>query len=134
MTFFDPETGRLCFEDGLCLEGGMDVREIDPHLRYTGPHEAVYCLPGLLVEGGRLGAACTVDEAGLHTVRLTVASVTGRQQTPGERQRAFLFERFRLSDPCPDTLQTVRIKAAFGKLTLYTDPVTGQAGALLEYR
>ena len=134
MTFFDPETGRLCFEDGLCLQGGMDVRQIDPHLRFTGTQEAVYCLPALAVEGGRLGAVCTADETGLRRVMLTVASVTGRQQTPGERQRAFLFERFRLSDPCPDTLQNVRITAPFGTLTLYTDPVTGQAGALVEYR
>lgn len=134
MTFFDPQTGDMCFTGGLCLKGGMDVRQIDSHLRHTGAQDAVYCLPGLPVEGGRLAAVLTAGAQGLHTIRLTVASVTGRQQTPGERQRAFLFERFQLSDPCPDTLQNVRITAPFGRLTLYTDPVTGQAGALVEYR
>ena len=134
MTFFNPDTGELCFAGGLCLTGNMDVQAIDPHFRYAGQQEAVYCLPALAVEGGSLGAVCMVDKNGLRSVRLTVATITGRQQVPGERQRAFLFERFRLSDPCPDTLQNVRIKGAFGSLTLYTDPVTGQAGALVEYR
>ena len=134
MRFFNPETGEIRFSDGLCLHGGMEVRQIDPHLRHAGGSEAVYCLPGLMVEGGSLAAVCMADASGQHAVRLTVASVTGRQQVPGERQRAFLFERFQLSDPCPDTLQNVCISAAFGRLTLYTDPVTGQAGVLVEYR
>ena len=134
MRFFSPESGEMQFQSGLRLRGGMPVEQMDPHLRYGGHQEAVYCLPGLLVEGGSLGAVCVADENGLRAVRLTVASVTGRQQVPGERQRAFLFERFRLSDPCPDTLQNVSISAPFGRLTLYTDPVTGQAGALVEYR
>ena len=134
MTFFNPETGEMRFADGLCLRGGMDVRQIDPHLRHPEGPEAVYCLPGLPVDGGSLAAVCLADGEGLHAVRLTVAAIPGRQQVPGDRQRAFLFERFQLSDPCPDTLQNVQISAAFGRLTLYTDPVTGQAGALVEYR
>ncbi|MBP3649237.1 MAG: hypothetical protein J6K73_05600 [Clostridia bacterium] len=134
MKFFNPETGEIRFADGLSLRGGINVRQIDSHLRHTGGPEAVYCLPPLAVEGGSLAAVCMADADGLHAVRLTVASVTGRQQVPGERQRAFLFERFQLSDPCPDTLQNVSIRAPFGRLTLYTDPVTGQAGALVEYR
>ena len=134
MRFFSPESGEMQFQSGLRLRGGMPVEQMDPPLRYSGGQEAVYCLPGLPVEGGRLAAVLTAGAQGLHTIRLTVASVTGRQQTPGERQRAFLFERFQLSDPCPDTLQNVSVSAPFGRLTLYTDPVTGQAGALVEYR
>lgn len=133
MRFFNPETGEMLFSDGLCLRGGMPVDAIDPHLCYTGTQEAVYCLPALAVEGGSLGVVLTADRDGLRTARLTAVSVTGRQQTPGERQRAFLFDLFRLSDPCPDTRQNVRLKAPFGRLTLHTDPVTGQAGALVEY-
>lgn len=133
MSFFNPETGEMQFSNGLCLRGGMPVDAIDPHLRYTGSQEAVYCLPPLAVEGGSLGAVLTADPNGLRSLRLMVASITGRHQVPGERQRAFLFDLFRLADPCPDTQQNVRLKAPFGRLTLYTDPVTGQAGALLEY-
>ncbi len=133
MTFFSPHPGQLGFLDRLRLRAGMPVRDIEPHLRHAGGPAAAYCLPGLAVDGGSLAAVCLADEAGLCSVRLTVAAVTGRQQVPGERQRAFLFERFGLKDPCPDTLQNVRVKGPFGHLTLYTDPVTGQAGALVEY-
>ena len=133
MTFFNPDTGELCFAGGLCLTGNMDVQAIDPHFRYAGQQEAVYCLPALAVEGGALAPVLTLNENGLSVLRLTAATVTGRQQTPGERQRAFLFGLFGLKDPCPDTQQPVRIKAPFGHLTLYTDPVSGQAGALVEY-
>lgn len=133
MLFFNPETGEMNFSDDLCLRGGMPVHAIDPHLCYTGAQEAVYCLPQLAVEGGSVGVVLTADGDGLATVRISAVSVTGRHQTPGERQRAFLFHLFRLTDPCPDTQQNVRLKAPFGRLTLYTDPVTGQAGALVEY-
>lgn len=134
MMFFNPDTGEMRFPEGLCLRGGMDAREIDPHFRFTGDQEAVFCLPAQTVEGGSTGVVCIVDGQGLRAVRLAGVSVTGRQQTPGERQRAFLFGLFRLKDPCPDSLQSVRVKAPFGKLTLYTDPVTGQAGAMVEYQ
>ena len=133
MMFLTPETGEIRFPGGLCLRGGMEARQIDPHLRSHPGQETVFCLPRLAVEGGSLAAVCLVGDHGLHTVRLTAVSVTGRQQTPGERQRAFLFGLLGLTDPCPDTRQSVRVKAPFGKVTLYTDPVTGQAGALVEY-
>ena len=133
MTFFNPETGEMRFPGGLCLRSGMEAREMDPHFRFTGEQEAVFCLPAQTVAGGSAGVVCIVDGGGLRAVRLTGVAVTGRQQTPGERQRAFLFGLFRLKDPCPDSLQSVRVKAPFGRLTLYTDPVTGQAGAMVEY-
>lgn len=134
MIFLTPETGEICFPDGLCLRAGMQPREIDPHLRSHPGQEAVFSLPAMAVEGGSLAAVCVLNDAGLHTVRLTAAAVTGRQQTPADRQRAFLFGLLGLKDPCPDTRQSVSIKAPFGRLTVYTDPVSGQAGALVEYR
>lgn len=134
MKFFTPETGEIRFPGGLSLRGGMPARAIDPHFCCPPGREAVFCLPRLAVEGGSLAPVCLLAEDALRTVRLSAVSVTGRQQTPGERQRAFLFALLGLADPCPDTQQTVRIKAAFGYLTLYTDPVSGQAEALVEYR
>ncbi len=133
MAFFTSENGRIRFDSGLTLWGGMPAREIDPHLRYIGEEEAVFCLPGLAVCGGTLAAECLLGGDGLRSVRLTVAGVNGRQTVPWERQRAFLFERFGLRDPCPDTRQSVRVRCPFGAVTLYTDPMTGQAGALVEY-
>ena len=133
MRFFDPDTGEVCFPGGLCLRGGIAAEQIDPNLRSLPGEDTVFCLPALAVEGGALAPVCVLDGSGLASLRLTAVSVNGRQQTPGERQRAFLFGLFGLKDPCPDTQQPVRIKAAFGYLTLYTDPVSGQAGALVEY-
>ena len=133
MSFFNPETGEMQFSDGLCLRGGMPVDAIDPHLRYTGSQEAVYCLPPLAVEGGSLGAVLTADQGGLRTLRLTVAAITGRHQVPGERQRAFLFARLDLRDPCPDTMDCVRIECPFGEMYLSTDPCTGRAEARILY-
>ncbi len=134
MMFLTPETGEIRFSGGLSLRAGTGAREIDPHLRTLPGQDTVFCLPRLAVEGGSLAPVCILDDGGLHTVRLTAVSVTGRQQTPGDRQRAFLFGLLGLKDPCPDTQQSVRVKAPFGTLTIYTDPVTGQAGALVEYR
>ncbi len=134
MMFLTPDTGEIRFPDGLCLRAGMQAREIDPHLRSHPGQEAVFTLPRMAVEGGSVAAVCVLDDGGLHTVRLTAAAVTGRQQTPADRQRAFLFGLLGLKDPCPDTQQTVRVKAPFGRVTMYTDPVTGQAGVLVEYQ
>lgn len=133
MMFLTPETGEIRFSGGLCLRAGMSAREIDPHLCSLPGQDAVFCLPQLAVEGGSLAPVCVVGDSGLHTLRLTAVSVTGRQQTPGDRQRAFLFRLLGLEDPCPDTQQSVQVQAPFGRVTVYTDPVTGQAGALVEY-
>lgn len=133
MMFLTPETGELRFPGGLSLRAGMEAREIDPHLRSLPGQEAVFCLPQLPVEGGLLAPVCVLEDGRLAAVRLTAAAVTGRHETPGERQRAFLFALLGLKDPCPDTRQSVQVTAPFGSLTLYTDPVTGQAGALVEY-
>ena len=133
MQFFNPHTGEMHFPCGLCLRGGIPAEQIDPNLRALPGEDTAFCLPHLAVEGGALAPVCTLGEGGLAAVRLTAVSVNGRQQTPGERQRAFLFGLFGLKDPCPDTQQPVRIRAPFGHLTLYTDPVSGQAGALVEY-
>ena len=134
MTFFTPESGEIRFANGFCLRGGMAAREIDSHLRYAGQEEAVFCLPGLAVTGGSIAPVCVVDGEGLRSVRLHVAAIAGRNNVPSERQRSFLFERLGLKDPCPDTRQSVRIRCPFGTLTLYSDPLTGQAGALVEYQ
>lgn len=133
MRFFNPDTGEVRFPGGLCLRGGIPAEQIDPNLRSLPGEDTVFCLPALAVEGGALAPVCVLAENGLSVLRLTAVSVSGRQQTPGERQRAFLFGLFGLKDPCPDTQQSVRIKAPFGHLTLYSDPVSGQAGALVEY-
>jgi len=131
MALLNQETGELTFQDGLRLGAGLAMDELA--LRLDGRQNAVVRLESHAVAGGRLVPVCTVMGGALQSVALTIASAAGRPMRKAERQRAFLFARLDLRDPCPDTMGSVRIQCPFGELFLSTDPCTGRAEARILY-
>lgn len=131
MALLNQETGELTFQDGLRLGAGLAMDELA--LRLDGRQNAVVRLESHAVAGGRLVPVCTVMGGALQSVALTIASAAGRPMRKAERQRAFLFSRLDLRDPCPDTMGSVRIQCPFGELFLSTDPCTGRAEARILY-
>lgn len=131
MALLNQETGELTFQDGLHLGAGLAMDELA--LRLDGRQNAVVRLESHAVAGGRLVPVCTVMGGALQSVALTIASAAGRPMRKAERQRAFLFSRLDLRDPCPDTMGSVRIQCPFGELFLSTDPCTGRAEARILY-
>lgn len=131
MSFLCPDTGRLRFEDGFCLEAGMPAGEILPG---AAAEETLLCLPARPVRGGALAAICELEAGGLVAVTLHVASVGLRADAGTDRRRAFLFRTLGLRDPYPDTRRGARVSFPFGEAFLSTDAYTGGTTARLEYR
>ena len=131
MALLNKETGELAFSDGLRLCAGLAMDELADRL--DGRRDAVIRLESHAVAGGRLIPVCTVMGGALQSVALSISSVASRPMRKAERQRAFLFARLDLRDPCPDTMESVRIACPFGEVYLSTDPVTGRAEARILY-
>ena len=131
MALLNKETGELTFMDGLRLSAGMPMGELAQRL--DGRTDAIVRLESHAVAGGRLVPVCTVTGGALESVALTISSVASRPMRKAERQRAFLFARLDLEDPCPDTLDSVHIACPFGEMFLSTDPFTGRAEARILY-
>ena len=131
MALLNKETGELTFSDGLRLGAGLAMGELAERL--NGRMDAVVRLESHEVAGGRLIPVCTVMGGALQSVSITISSVAGRPCRKAEKQRAFLFAKLDLRDPCADTLENVRIECPFGELFLSADPVTGRAEARILY-
>lgn len=131
MAFLNKETGELTFSDGLRLSAGLAMDELADRL--DGRRDAVVRLESHAVAGGRLIPVCTVLGGALQSVALSISSVASRPMRKAERQRAFLFARLDLRDPCPDTMGSVHIECPFGEIFLSTDPCTGRAEARVLY-
>lgn len=129
MAFFNAETGRFLFEDGLCLAGGMTAQELNSRFHTPSRDELLLCMGAHPVRGGCLALLCRVDSLGLAQITLEVESVNGRDDAGADRQRSFLFQALGFKDPCPDTRQNVLIGCPSGRLLLYTDSYTGGAAA-----
>ena len=131
MALLNRETGELSFSDGLHLTAGLAMGELAERL--DGRTDAAVRLESHEVAGGRLIPVCTVMGGALQSVSLTISSVAGRPARKAEKQRAFLFARLDLRDPCPDTMDSVRVECPFGEIFLSTDPMTGRAEARILY-
>ena len=131
MALLNQETGELTFQDGLHLGAGLAMDELA--LRLDGRQNAVVRLESHAVAGGRLVPVCTVMGGALQSVALSLSSAASRPMRKAERQRAFLFARLDLRDPCPDTMDSVRVECPFGEIFLSTDPMTGRAEARILY-
>lgn len=129
MAFFDCDTGRIVFEDGLTLEGGMEVAGLE--VLAVGQEEIA--LGFHAAPGGRVAALLGVGEGRLRSVTLTVGEAAGRRMPDSARQREYLFSLLNLRDPCPDTMGSVCVSAPFGRLLLVTQPYTGAFSALIQY-
>ena len=131
MALLNKETGELTFSDGLRLCAGLAMDELADRLQ--GRQNAVVRLESHAVSGGRLVPVCTVMGGALQSVALSISSAASRPMRKAERQRAFLFARLDLRDPCPDTMDSVRIECPFGEMFVSTDPITGRAEARILY-
>lgn len=131
MGLLNKETGELTFSDGFCLSPGLAMDEL--HQRLGGQTDAVIRLESHAVGNGRLIPVCTVMGGALQSVVLSIASVSSRPMRKAERQRAFLFARLDLRDPCPETMGSVRVECPFGEVFLTTDPLTGRTEARILY-
>lgn len=131
MAFLNQETGALTFSDGLHLSAGLATGELAQRLQ--GRQDAIVRMDSHAVAGGRLIPVCTVMGGALQSVALSISSVASRPMRKAERQRAFLFARLEMRDPCPDTMASVRIECPFGELFISTDPVTGRSEARILY-
>lgn len=129
MAFFDCDTGRITFEDGLTLEGGMEVAGLEALA--VGQEEMA--LGSHAAPGGRVAALLDVRAGRLHSVTLTVGEAAGRRLPDSARQREYLLGLLNLRDPCPDTMGSVCVTAPFGQLLLVTQPYTGAFSALIQY-
>lgn len=131
MALLNKETGELTFSDGLRLCAGLAMDELADRLQ--GRQNAVVRLESHAVSGGRLVPVCTVMGGALQSVALSISSAASRPMRKAERQRAFLFARLDLRDPCPDSMDSVRIECPFGEMFVSTDPITGRAEARILY-
>jgi len=131
MAFLNRETGELTFADGMRLSAGLPMDELAERL--DGAQQGTIRLQSHAVTGGRLIPICTVEGGAVQSISLCVGSIGGKEMRNAQKQRAFLFARMGLSDPCPETMETVRVLCPFGELLLVTDPHTGRSEARLCY-
>ena len=131
MALLNQETGELTFSDGLRLGAGLVMGELSQRLQ--GRQDAIVRMDSHAVSGGRLIPVCTVMGGALQSVVLSISSAASRPMRKADRQRAFLFARLDLRDPCPDTMGSVRIECPFGELFISNDPITGRAEARILY-
>lgn len=124
------DTGELAFE-GMCLAANMPAAALDGRLR--GVQQALWRSGVLKVSGGSLCAVGSVEDGALRRVTLEVCETGGKADPGAEKQRAFLFARLGIKDPCPDTLSGVRLERPFGEVLLCTDHHTGRAVAIVCY-
>ncbi len=131
MAFFNRETGELSFSDGFTLSFGLAMDEVAQRLH--GRTQGAVRLQSHAVPGGRLVPVCMVDGGAVQSVSLCVGSLNSKEPATPARQRAFLFSRMGLSDPCADTRETVRVLCPFGELLFLTDPYTGRSEVRLHF-
>lgn len=131
MAFLNRETGELTFSDGLRLSAGLPMDELAERLQ--GAQQATVRLQSHAVTGGRLIPICTVEGGAVQSITLCPGSAGGRENRDAQKQRAFLFARMGLNDPCFDTMETVRVLCPFGELLFITDPLTGRSEVRLDY-
>ncbi len=129
MAFLDLKTGSLSFEDGLCLQGGMETAG----LNVAAAGEREWLLDSRAVPGGRIAPLLGVEKGRLRYVLLHVSDIAGRAPRDSTRQREFLFGLLGLKDPCPDTMACVCMRAPFGSVSVLTQPYSGASGALIQY-
>lgn len=133
MRFLNAETGALSFPDGYHVLPGMPAKALNDRFQTPAENDLTLCLKARDIDGGSVALICVVSPDGLKCVTLTPCAVAGRADAGADRQRAFLFAALGLKDPCPDTRRVVRVRCAFGTVTLSTDPYTGAAAARLDY-
>ena len=131
MAFLNRETGEITFSDGLRLSAGLPMDELAERL--NGAQQGIVRLQSHAVPGGRLIPICTVEGGSVQSVSLCVSSIGGKEPKGALRQRACLFAKMGLNDPCPGTMETVRVLCPFGELLFYADPQTGANEARLNY-
>lgn len=130
MAFFDIETGRITFPDGMVLEAGMEASGLEA----THRSQRELVLAPRRVTGGEVGALVGLEQERIAYVQLSVAAIAGRMQAGGARQREFLLQLLGLRDPCPDSLSCARFAAPFGSVWMLTQPYTGGFSALIQYK
>ncbi|MBR3872631.1 MAG: hypothetical protein IKJ26_00520 [Clostridia bacterium] len=123
MAFLNRDTGELTFSDGTRLSAGLPLED-ELTQRLGGAQSGVIRLQSRSVQGGRLVPICTVEGGAVQSITLCVSSIGGKEPRTSARQRAFLFARMGLEDPCPDTQDCVRILCPFGEMLFVTDPHT----------
>lgn len=131
MALLDWETGELRFGGGLRLWPEMPAAALSERLK--GAERALWRSDALAVPGGSLSAVCAVEGGALARVSLEVSQTGGKLCPGAEKQRAFLFSRLGLKDPCPDTRASVRVRRGFGEVVVSSDPHTGRAVAIVIY-
>lgn len=129
MSFLHPETGELAFSDGLRLCGGMPCEA----LGLSSGQSGLIRLESRAVPGGRLIPLVRIEGGVIRSVFLSVSSIGGHSIRSAAKQRAFLFSRLSLQDPCPDALAPVLIHCPFGEITFSSEPHTGRVEACLIY-
>lgn len=132
MALLDWETGEMAFEDGPCFAPGMSAQTLDGRLK--GMKETLWRSGVLKASGGSLCAVGAVEDGVLRRVSLEVSEAGGKADPGVEKQRAFLFAKLGLKDPCPDTLSPIRLKRPFGEVLVCTDPHTGRTVATIDYQ
>ena len=131
MAFLNRETGELTFTDGMRLSAGLPMDELAERL--NGAQQGIVRLQSHPVTGGRLIPICTVEGGSVQSISLCVGSIGGKEAKGAQKQRAFLFARMGLNDPCYGTMETVQVLTPFGELLFYTDPHTGRSEVRLNY-
>ena len=122
MAFLNRETGELTFADGTRLSSGLPMDELAQRL--NGAISGIVRLQSRSVQGGRLIPVCPVEGGAVQSISLCVSSIGGKEPKSSAKQRAFLFARMGLEDPCPETQECVRVLCPFGEMLFVTDPHT----------
>ena len=131
MAFLNRETGELTFSDGLRLSAGLPMDELAQRL--NGAQQGTVRLQSHAVPGGRLIPICTVEGGAVQSITLCPGPGSGKESRDAQKQRAFLFSRMGLNDPCFGTMETVRVLCPVGELLFMTDPLTGRSEVRLSY-
>ncbi len=131
MAFFNRETGELSFSDGFRLSSGLAMDEVAERLQ--GRQQGIVRLQSHAVPGGRLTPICLVEGGAVQSISLCVSGMSGKEPLTAARQRAFLFAKTGLADPCPDAMETVCVRCPFGELLFLTDPHTGQREIRIQF-
>lgn len=131
MALLNRDTGELTFSDGMRLGAGLPMDELAERL--NGAQQGTVRLQSHPVTGGRLIPICTVEGGAVQSISLCPGTLNGRESRDAARYRAFLFARMGLTDPCPDTMETVQVLCPFGEICFLTDPLTGRSEVRLSY-
>jgi hypothetical protein len=143
MRFWDDESGAVQLTGSARLYAHMSRDELlkacvrlakTPAVPEGRSQGDIVCFPAFAVPGGRLSCVCFLRGDKLHAVEFFVSAIGNRKRAAAERQRAFLFQCLRCTDPLPDDRGGVLFRCPFGTAMVATDPRCGDATLRLTYR